>query len=187
MIGTFLAVAFAKTESQPSEFSGATTSSCTPESSICSTSLICLLNCEFAFVVVRFAMPSLAASSLMDFVSAMRNGLASFSDWEKPTFAVLRSILVPPYWPRVQVAPPGAADATTWAPAPGAAPLVAVSPSSDFAQALRSSRAAPRVAAAGRQRPGVGLMTGLLTSGDKIDGGDSLETHSLTIELFLSR
>ena len=37
-------------------------------------------------------MPSLAASSWMDWVSAMRNGLASFSDWEKPTIAFFRSI-----------------------------------------------------------------------------------------------
>ena len=29
-------------------------------------------------------MPSFAASSLMDWVSAMRNGLASFSDWANP-------------------------------------------------------------------------------------------------------
>ncbi len=113
MIGMCLAVALANTESQPSEFSGAMTSSCTPESIICSTSLICLLNCELALVAVRLVMPSLAASSLMDCVSAIRNGFASFSDWENPTFAVLRSILVPPYCCRLQVGPPGAADCTT--------------------------------------------------------------------------
>ena len=55
-------------------------------------SLICLLSCDCALVVSSFAaMPSLAASSLIDWVSAMRNGLASFSDWEKPTTAELRS------------------------------------------------------------------------------------------------
>jgi len=36
-------------------------------------------------------MPSLAASSRIDCVSAMRNGLPSFSDWENPTTAVFRS------------------------------------------------------------------------------------------------
>src|SRR5689334_1723242 len=98
-------------------------------------------------------MPSLAASSLMDCVSAIRNGLASFSDWEKPTLAVLRSIFVPPYWSMVQVAAPGAADCTTWAAAEAGAAGVFDELSSDFAQALSMSRAAPRVTVAGRTRP----------------------------------
>ena len=66
-------------------------------------------------MVCRLAagMPIFAASSLIDCVSAMRNGLASFSDWEKPTLAVLRSTLVPPNCSRVQVLAPGAADCAT--------------------------------------------------------------------------
>src|ERR1700759_182467 len=153
MIGMCLADALAKTESQPSEFSGAMISTCTPESIICSTSLICLLNWELALVAVRLVMPSLAASSLMDCVSVMRNGLASFSDWEKPTFAVFRSILLPPYWSIEQVGPAAEADATTWAPPEAGAADVPELLSSDLAQALTMSRAAPRVTAAGRQRP----------------------------------
>src|SRR4051812_14115367 len=155
MIGMCLAEALANTESQPLEFSGAMISTWTPESIICSTSLICLLNSELALVAVRLVTPSLAASSLMDCVSVMRNGLASFSDWEKPTLAVLRSILVPPYWSIEQVGPAAEADATTWAPAEAGAPPELVEPlSSDLAHALIMSRAAPSVTAAGRKRPG---------------------------------
>lgn len=54
-------------------------------------SLICLGSCDCALVVSSFFTPILAASSLMDWVSAIRNGLASFSDWEKPTTAFFRS------------------------------------------------------------------------------------------------
>src|SRR5690349_18975905 len=93
-------------------------------------------------------MPSLAASSLMDWVSAIRNGFASFSDWEKPTVAVFRSILDAPYWSRVQVAAPGAADWTT-CEAAGAAPAPAVSPDSSLlAQAPEPSRRAAAANAA---------------------------------------
>lgn len=59
-------------------------------------SLICLDSCDCAFVVSSFLTPILAASSLMDWVSAIRKGLASFSDWEKPTTASLRSSLGAP-------------------------------------------------------------------------------------------
>src|ERR1700759_2843552 len=152
MIGMCFADALANTESQPSEFSGAITSSCTPESISCSTSLICLVNCELALVAARLVIPSLAASALMDWVSAIRNGFGSFSDWEKPTLAVLRSILVPPDCDRSRVAPPGAADCTTWAPADALVLPELVLLSSDLAQPLISSRAAPKVAAAGCQR-----------------------------------
>ncbi|SQA26200.1 Uncharacterised protein [Streptomyces griseus] len=54
-------------------------------------SLICLDSWDWALVVRSFLTPIFAASSLMDWVSAIRNGLASFSDWEKPTTASLRS------------------------------------------------------------------------------------------------
>src|SRR3954468_14949470 len=162
-IGTFFAFALAKTDSQPSELSGATTRSWTPESIICSTSLICLANCDVAFVVVRLVMPSVAASSLMDFVSAMRNGLASFSDWEKPTLAVLRSTFWYPIWSREQVGPLGAPDCTTcWPPALGA--VVPPGLSSDLAQAPSSRTAAPAGATADVQRPRVALIMELLVA-----------------------
>ena len=50
---------------------------------------ISLLRSDSA-LVVRSLMPSFAASSLIDCVSAIRNGFASFSDWAKPTVAVLQ-------------------------------------------------------------------------------------------------
>lgn len=59
-------------------------------------SLICLDSCDCALVVRSFLTPTFLASSLIDWVSAIRNGLASFSDWEKPTTAFLRSILGAP-------------------------------------------------------------------------------------------
>lgn len=54
-------------------------------------SLICLGSWDWASVVSSFLTPSLAASSLIDLVSAIRNGLSSFSDCEKPTTAFFRS------------------------------------------------------------------------------------------------
>ena len=57
-----------------------------PWSTIDLMSEISLLRSEFALVVMRL-MPRAAASSLMDWVSAIRNGLASFSDWAKPIVA----------------------------------------------------------------------------------------------------
>ncbi len=59
------------------------------------TSLICLENCDWAFDV-RSLTPRFWASALMDAVSAIRKGLASFSDWEKPTVADFRSTFAPP-------------------------------------------------------------------------------------------
>src|SRR5215217_474237 len=50
---------------------------------------ICLDACELALVYMSFLMPLFFASSLMDCVSAMRNGLTSFSDCENPTTASL--------------------------------------------------------------------------------------------------
>src|SRR5689334_1350638 len=79
-------------------------------------SLICLDNCDWASVVSSFLTPILAASSLIDWVSAIRNGLASFSDCEKPTTAFFRSSLGAPYWSTVQLGPVGEVLCTTWAP-----------------------------------------------------------------------
>jgi hypothetical protein len=56
---------------------------------------ICFDSVDCAFVVMSFLTPTLAASSLMDWVSAIRKGLSSFSDCEKPTTASLRSIASP--------------------------------------------------------------------------------------------
>ena len=61
---------------------------------------ISLLRSDSALVTMR-SMPRAAASSRIDWVSAMRNGLASRSDWAKPMVALLRSTAStpePPYW-----------------------------------------------------------------------------------------
>src|SRR4051812_16108420 len=170
-IGIFLAEAFWKTESQPSELSGAITRSWTPWSIRVLTSVICLSNFESALVVFRLpaGMPSLAASSLMDCVSAIRNGLASFSDCEKPIVAVFRSIFVPPNCVSVQLEPAAAADFVAWAAAELSA--VGVLPaSSDFAQPDISRAAALRTARAGRQRPRRTIMLVTPLSG-RVDRG----------------
>ena len=83
--GTFFAAAAFSAGSRPSEFSGAMMRNCAPWESMSWMSLICLDSCDCALVVSSFLTPILAASSLIDCVSAIRNGLASFSDWEKPT------------------------------------------------------------------------------------------------------
>ena len=87
-------------------------------------SLISLLRSRLGVGREQLVTPSFAASSLIDWVSAIRNGLASFSDWEKPTVAVFRSSFgTPPplYLSNVQ-ASPGAAVWTTCAPPLAAAP-----------------------------------------------------------------
>src|SRR6188508_24903 len=66
---------------------------------------ISLFRSDWALVTRRFVMPSLAASSLIDWVSAMRNGFASFSDWEKPTTAPFRSTWGYPVLLRAQPGP----------------------------------------------------------------------------------
>src|SRR5689334_15124402 len=114
--GTFLAAAACRAGSRPSELSGATIRNWAPWLSMSWMSLICLDSCDWALVVSSFLTPSLAASSLIDWVSAMRNGLASFSDWEKPTMAFFRSSLGAPYWSTVHVGPLGELLCTTWAP-----------------------------------------------------------------------
>jgi hypothetical protein len=53
-------------------------------------SAISLLRSDCAFVVISL-IPRLAASSLMDSVSVIRKGFASFSDWAKPIVAFSRS------------------------------------------------------------------------------------------------
>src|SRR5689334_22403970 len=114
--GTCFAAAACRAGSRPSELSGATMRNWAPWLSMSWTSLICLDSCDWAFVVSSFLTPSLAASSLIDWVSAIRNGLASFSDWEKPTTASFRSSLVAPYCCSVQLGPVGDELCTTWAP-----------------------------------------------------------------------
>src|SRR5829696_5280622 len=54
---------------------------------------ICLDACDWALVYRSFLTPRFFASLLMDSVSAMRNGLTSFSDCENPTTASLSSRL----------------------------------------------------------------------------------------------
>lgn len=144
--GTCLAAAACSAGSRPSEFSGATMSSCAPWASMSWMSLICLGSWDCALVVSSFLTPSLAASSLMDCVSAMRKGLASFSDCEKPTTAFFRSIFVAPYVLRVQPVP-GSADGvcTTWAPWPVSEEALS-SPSSLAQPAARTTVAARQAA-----------------------------------------
>ncbi|CAM5400771.1 hypothetical protein SCYAM73S_00545 [Streptomyces cyaneofuscatus] len=89
--GTFLAAAAFNAGSRPSELSGATMRNWAPCDSMSWMSLICLDSWDWALVVRSFLTPIFFASSLMDWVSAIRNGLASFSDWEKPTTAFFRS------------------------------------------------------------------------------------------------
>src|SRR4051812_10080262 len=105
--GTFLAFAASSAGWRPSEFSGATTSSCAPRSNMDLMSLICLFRSLCALVTssLSSAIPSFAASSLMDWVSAVRNGLASFSDWEKPMTADFTSTFGYPVLSSVQPGP----------------------------------------------------------------------------------
>ena len=58
-------------------------SASTPWSTMLWMSEISLLRSDSALVTMR-SMPRAAASSRIDWVSAMRNGLASRSDWAKP-------------------------------------------------------------------------------------------------------
>src|SRR3954471_8472280 len=85
---------------------------------------ISLLRSDSAFVVSSL-MPSFVASSLIDWVSAIRNGFASFSDCAKPTVVVLRSSLgTPPlYAPNLHASPGTAVWTTCAAPDPAACPL----------------------------------------------------------------
>ncbi len=117
------------------------------------TSLICLENCDWALAVSSLT-PRFFASSLMDCVSAIRNGLASFSDWEKPTVAFLRSSFLPPYASTVQVLPSGAGEATCCAAsAEDEEELPFDASSSDFAQEVAvKATAAARETTTGRAR-----------------------------------
>src|SRR4026209_1611147 len=97
---------------------------------------ISLFRSDSAFVVISL-IPSFAASSLIDWVSAIRNGLASFSDWANPMVAVFRSSFGTPavlYWPNVQAAP-AAAVWPTYAP-----PLAAGPEAAGLAQAAATVR-----------------------------------------------
>ena len=90
MIGTFLDCAYSSAGSRPSELSGEMISAWAPWSTIPLMSEISLFRSDSAFVVISL-IPSFAASSLIDWVSAIRNGFASFSDWANPIVAVFRS------------------------------------------------------------------------------------------------
>ena len=136
--GMFLARAAASAGSRPSELSGATINACAPLLIMSWMSEICLLSWEFAFVVSSSLTPTLAASSLIDWVSAIRNGLASFSDWENPTTAFFRSIFSPPYCSSVQVGPLVSSCATCSPPVPGLDPA---SGSSDLVHEVRTRAA----------------------------------------------
>src|SRR4051794_10184982 len=85
---------------------------------------ISLFRSDSAFVVSSL-MPSFAASSLIDCVSAIRNGFASFSDCANPTVVVLRSSLgTPPlYAPNLHASPGTAVWTTCAAPDPAGAAL----------------------------------------------------------------
>src|SRR4051794_12757353 len=74
-------------------------------------SAISLLRSDCALVVISL-IPRLAASSLMDCVSVIRNGFASFSDWANPTVTFLRSSLGTPPLYLSYVQPP--APAVFW-------------------------------------------------------------------------
>lgn len=157
MMGIFLAVACWSTGSQPSELSGAMTSALAPWAMSCWTSLICLPNCDWALVLRSLDTPIFLASALIEPVSAMRKGLASFSDWEKPITALLGSNFSPPNLPSVQVGPAAAEDWTTccwpsasWPPADPAS-------SSDLAQPDTASVTAAQIAMADlSEAPGLG-------------------------------
>ena len=107
--------------------------------------MISLLRSDSALVVMRL-MPRAAASSLMDCVSAIRKGLASFSDCAKPIVAVARSMTstpVPPYAAGVQRSP----SRTSWTTCSLPVPAEAAGDSS-CARAVMPARPAPLSATA---------------------------------------
>ena len=109
MIGTPFSLAASSAGSRPSDFSGEMIRASTPWESIDWMSEISLLRSPCALVTIRFVMPRFAASSRIDCVSAVRNGLASFSDCAKPIFALFRSSTPatpsPAYFSNVQRSP----------------------------------------------------------------------------------
>ena len=121
MIGTFFSWAYSRAGSRPSELSGEMISAWAPWSIIPLMSEISLFRSDSALVVISL-IPSLAASSLIDWVSAIRNGLASFSDWANPMVAVFRSSFgtpLPLYLSKVQASPAAAVWTTCCATAGG--------------------------------------------------------------------
>src|SRR6185503_20929784 len=112
---------------------------------------ISLLRSDSALVVSSL-IPSFAASSLIDWVSAIRNGLASFSDCAKPIVAVLRSSFGTPsplYLSNVQASPAAAVWTTCWPP------LAAGAEAPGLAHAAATTRIAVRPAAFGRLAMGM--------------------------------
>ena len=146
MIGTFFCWAYSRAGSRPSELSGEMISAWAPWSIIPLMSEISLFRSDSAFVVISL-IPSLAASSLIDWVSAIRNGLASFSDWANPIVAVFRSSFgtpLPLYLSNVHVSPAAAVWTTCWPP------LAAGAEAPGLAQAAATVRLAIRPATFGR-------------------------------------
>src|SRR5688500_7673563 len=145
MIGTLASCAALSAGSRPSELSGEMIRAFAPWAIMLWMSAISLLRSDCALVVIRL-MPRFAASALIDSVSVIRKGLASFSDWAKPTVMVPRSSFgTPPlYFSAVQVSP---ALAVAWTCCAAALPagfvLVLSAP---FEQPLTESRSAAAMA-----------------------------------------
>ena len=122
MTGTLASCAAFSAGSSPSELSGEMINALAPCAIIPWMSAISLLRSDCALVVMSL-MPRLAASSLMDCVSVIRNGFASFSDWAKPTVIAVRSSFgTPPLylsWVQVRLASPARTAALTHRPCPG--------------------------------------------------------------------
>src|SRR5829696_7579733 len=151
MIGILAVLAASSAGSRPSELSGEMIRALAPWATIDWMSEISLFRSDWALVVISLT-PRLDASSLIDWVSAIRNGLASFSDWANPMVAVFRSSLGTPaelYLSNVH-ASPAAAVWTTCSP-----PLAAGPDAAGLAHAAAMVRLAMRPASFGR------LVTGM--------------------------
>ena len=150
MIGTLAVLAASRAGSRPSELSGEMISALAPWAIIDWMSEISLFRSDWALVVISL-IPRLDASSLIDWVSAIRNGLASFSDWAKPTVAFLRSSFSTPPAYLSKVQPDPLCSWTCWAafcpPSPSElsellvqAPSMSVSPTTATAAVFARSR-----------------------------------------------
>src|SRR5882757_246880 len=118
--GMCLALACANAGASPSEFSGATISTCAPWAIMSWMSVFCWETLALALRWIRL-MPSFLASSVIDWVSVARNGLLVDSDWENPTTALARSSRGAPYWAKPHGAPLEPPSATCCWPAPAPA------------------------------------------------------------------
>jgi hypothetical protein len=109
-------------------------------------SAISLLRSDCALVVIRL-MPLFAASALIDSVSVIRKGLASFSDWAKPTVMLPRSCFGTPPLYLSAVQPPSPALAVAWTYCSAALPTGCVPLSALLVHALTESRSRAATAA----------------------------------------